>query len=153
MEKTLVIITLFSAEKVRLDEESAARVLEGDYPVRVKSKILAAIRETASASDKQCVVGFLPVIRESLYAGQKYLEDITQDHYGDLALYLSPEAPCSIVSDLVSWTKDSGFSCREELVRGNGVIVIGDKCRDWAELVSCLDEAGADSVKCISILE
>lgn len=153
MEKTLVIITLFSADKVRLDEESVARVMEGDYPVRVKSKILAAIRETASISEKEHVVGFLPVMREDLSAGQNYTEDVTQDHYGDLALYLSPETPCSIVSDLISWTKDGGFSCKEELVRGSSVIIIGDKCRDWDELVSCLDDAGADSVKCISIIE
>ena len=33
------------------------------------------------------------------------------------------------------------------------VIVIGDACRAWSDVIVCLDEAGAESVKCISILE
>ena len=153
MDKTIVIITLFSADKVRLDEDSAARVLDGDYPVRVKSKILATIREIASATEKECVVGFLPVVRETQYFGLPYKEDITQDHYGELALYLAPEAPCSIVSDLLILGKDGHLSCRNEFVGGTSVIVIGDQCTDWNGIVTCLDEAGAYSVKCVSILE
>lgn len=153
MEKTLVIITLFSADTVRLDEESAARVLQGDYPVRVKSKLLATIRENTSSSDNDCVVGFLPVMKDSGIYPIPSMEDVTQDHYGELALYLAPEAPCSIVSNLIARRKDGTLECRKELVDGNDVIVIGDSCRDWSDVIACLDEAGAESVKCISILE
>ncbi len=153
MEKTIIIITLFSADKVRLDEDSVSRVLEGDYPVRVKSKILAAIREIVRSADKPCVVGFLPVIKENSSIGISYKEDVTQDHYGDLALYLAPEAPCSIVSDLVSCPKEGNYTCREEIIRGNDAIIIGDKCNDWSPVVSCLDKAGANSVKCVSIID
>lgn len=153
MEKTLVIITLFSADTVRLDEESAARVLQGDYPVRVKSKLLATIRENTSSSDNDCVVGFLPFMKDSGVYPIPVMEDITQDHYGELALYLAPEAPCSIVSDLIARKKDGTLECRKELIDGNDVIVIGDACRDWSDVIVCLDEAGAESVKCISILE
>lgn len=73
MEKTpFIIITLFSADKVRLDEESVARVLDGDYPIRVKSKVLATIREICAESTTENVVGFLPVTRESRDFYQKY---------------------------------------------------------------------------------
>ena len=107
MEKTSnIIITLFSAETVQLDDDSVARVLAGDYPIRVKSKILAAIREICSGSSKENIVGFLPLSIEGndivKHFPAPYPEDITQDHYGELALYLSPEVPCRIVSDLLS---------------------------------------------------
>ena len=158
MEKTpFIIITLFSADKVRLDEESVARVLDGDYPIRVKSKVLATIREICAESTAENVVGFLPVTRESRDFYQKYPipfpEDVTQDHYGDLALYLSPEAPCRIVSDLIACGKDGCLSCREDIVRGGTVIVISDECSDWRDVVACLEAAGADSVRCVSILK
>ena len=158
MEKTpLIIITLFSADKVRLDKESVARVLDGDYPIRVKSKVLATIREICAESPTENVVGFLPVTRESRDFYQKYPipfpEDVTQDHYGDLALYLSPEAPCSIVSDLLSIDRDGVLVCRDDVVRGCAAIVISDECSDWSAIVSSITEAGAASVKCISILK
>ena len=158
MEKTsFIIISLFSADTVRLDEESVVRVREGDYPVRVKSKVLATIRELAAQSGKECVVGFLPVVQESMDFYQHYPvpfpEDVTQDHYGDLALYLSPETSCRIVSDLIACGKDGRLSCREEIVRGSTVIVISDESDEWGAVVSCLKEAGAETVKCVSILK
>ena len=158
MEKApFIIITLFSADKVRLDEESVARVKEGDYPVRVKSKVLAAIRELAAQSGTECIIGFLPVVRESMDFYQHYpvpySEDITQDHYGELALYLSPETSCRIVSDLIACGKDGRLSCREDIVCGGAVIVISDECSDWRDVVACLEAAGADSVRCVSILK
>ena len=158
MEKTpFIIITLFSADKVRLDEESAARVLEGDYPIRVKSKVLATVREICAESPTESVVGFLPVVKESTDFYQHYPipfpEDITQDHYGDLALYLSPELPCRIVSDLLRMDKDGNLVCRDDVVRGCAAIVISDRCSDWDAIASSLSEAGAASVKCISILQ
>ena len=158
MEKTpYIIITLFSADNVRLDDESFARVLDGDYPIRVKSKVLATIREICAESHAENVVGFLPITRESWDIYQKYPvpfpEDVTQDHYGDLALYLSPEAPCRIVSNLLSIDKDGALVCRDDVVRGHVIVVISDKCSDWSATVSLLTEAGAISVKCISILK
>ncbi len=158
MEKApFIIITLFSADKVRLDEESVARVLDGDYPVRVKSKILATIREQCKEENGEAVVGFLPVTRESHDIYQKYPvpfpEDVTQDHYGDLALYLSPEVPCRVVSDLLRIDRDGVLVCRDDVVRGCATIVIGDECSDWEAVASCLTEAGAASVRCISILK
>ncbi len=156
MEKTAnIIITLFSAETVRLDEESVARVLAGDYPIRVKSKILATIREICSSS-KDNIVGFLPVSIEGednmKHFPVPYPEDITQDHYGELALYLSPEAPCRIVSDLLSRGLDGGLNCREDIVRGSSIIVISDSCSYWGEVQACMEKAGARSVKYISIV-
>ena len=157
MEKTpFIIITLFSADKVRLDEESVARVLDGDYPIRAKSKVLATIREICAESPTENVVGFLPVTRESRDFFQKYPipfpEDVTQDHYGDLALYLSPEAPCRIVSDLLSIDRDGVLVCRDDVVRGCAAIIISDKCPDWSAVLDCLSKAGATSVKCVSII-
>ena len=148
---TPIIITLFSADTVRLDEDSVSRVLEGDYPIRVKSKILAAIREQCAGSDQLHVVGFLPVAGGRT-SGPSPVEE-TQDHYADLALYLLPEVPCRIVSDLLRMDKDGKLVCREDIVRGSTVIVISDACSDWEDVVSCLDAAGADSVKCVSILQ
>ena len=142
MKQTLVIITLFSADKVRLDEDSVARILGGDYPVRVKSKVLATIRELSNSTEKECVVGFLPLVKES-----------TQDHYGELALYLAPETTCDIVPDLISCKTDGGYSCREDVVRDSSVIVIGDTCEDWSPIVECIVKAGADSVRCINIFQ
>ena len=154
---TTIIITLFSDETVRLGDEDSARVLDGDYPIRVKSKVLATLREFAAQPGTESVVGFLPVVRESTDFYQHYPipfpEDITQDHYGDLALYLSPELPCRIVSNLLRMDKDGKLVCREDVVRGSTVIVISDACSDWEDVVSCLDAAGADSVKCVSILQ
>lgn len=147
MEKELIVITIFSTDKVLLDEDSVAKLLEGDYPVRVKSKILATIREIISSSDRICVLGFLPVFKDSIT-----YEDATQDHYSDLALYLAPELHCHIVSDLISCYKDGSFSCREEFVHGSDIIIIGDFCENWAPIVSCLDNAGASSIKCVSII-
>ena len=158
MEMTpIVIITLFSADKVRLDDESVSRVLNGDYPVRVKSKILATIREFVPASDKKSIVGFLPVTRESRDVTKFYPipfpEDITQDHYGELALYLAPEVPCSVVSDLIVREKNGHLACKSDFVRGKAAVIIGDSCDDWSEIATCLEEAGAESVKCISIVD
>ena len=158
MEKgSFIIVTLFSAGTIRLDEDAIARVKEGDYPVRVKSKVLATIRELVAQSGKECVVGFLPVVQESMDFYQHYPvpfpEDVTQDHYGDLALYLSPETSCRVVSDLIACGKDGALACREDIVRGSTVIVISDECSDWKDVVTCLEEAGADSVKCVSILQ
>ena len=158
MEKTpFIIITLFSADKVRLDDESVARVLDGDYPIRVKSKVLATIREICAESPAESVVGFLPVTIESHDIYQKYPvpfpEDVTQDHYGDLALYLSPEAPCRIVSDLLIIDRDGVLVCRDDVVRGRAAVVISDECSDWSAIVASLTEAGAESVRCISILK
>ena len=156
MEKAPIIITLFSAGTVRLDGESVARVREGDYPARVKSKVLATLRELVAQSEKENVVGFLPVVQESTdyhrHYPVPYPEDVTQDHYGDLALFLTPEVPCRIVTDLIARGMDGRLSCREDIVRGSTVIVIGDDCSDWKDVVSCLEEAGAGSVKCVSIL-
>ena len=157
MKKTSnIIITLFSAETVRLDDDSVAQVLCGDYPVRVKSKILAAIREVCSGSSKDIIVGFLPVSIEGKdivkHFPVPYSEDITQDHYGELALYLSPEVPCRIVSDLLSRGMDGILSCREEIVRGCCIIVISDSCSDWSEVEACMEKAGAESVRFISIV-
>ena len=140
MEKTHVIITLFSADSVRLDEESIARVLDGDYPIRVKSKILATIRESLFSSREESVVGFLPIKKGD-----------TQYHYSELESYLKPEVSCKVVMDLIAKGKE-GLSCKKDLVAGNTVIVISDKCSSWDELNSCLEEAGAQSVKCISII-
>ena len=141
MEKTSVIITLFSADKVRLDEDSIARIHEGDYPIRVKSKILATVRDSVSASESENVVGFLPAAGED-----------TLDHYSELALYLTPEISCKVVSDLINIDAKGRLSCKAELVKGNSVIVISDDCSDWSKLEGCLSKAGAEFVKCISIL-
>lgn len=141
MEKTSVIITLFSADKVRLDEESVARILEGDYPIRVKSKILATVRDSMAASESENVVGFLPTTAEDAL-----------DHYSELALYLTPEISCQVVSDLINIDAKGDLSCKADLVKGNSVIVISDSCSDWSKLNRCLSKAGAESVKCISIL-
>ena len=141
MEKTHVIITLFSADSVRLDEESLARVLDGDYPIRVKSKILATIRESLFSSREESVVGFLPIKKGD-----------TQYHYSELESYLEPEVSCKVVSDLITKGKEGKYSCKQDLVAGNAVIVISDKCSNWDELTGCLEEAGAQSVKCISII-
>ena len=79
---TTIIITLFSDETVRLGDEDSARVLDGDYPIRVKSKVLATLREFAAQPGTESVVGFLPVVRESTDFYQHYPlpfpEDITQ---------------------------------------------------------------------------
>ena len=154
---TTIIITLFSDETVRLGDEDSARVLDGDYPIRVKSKVLATLREFAAQPGTESVVGFLPVVRESKDFYQHYPipfpEDITQDHFGDLALYLSPELPCRIVSDLLRMDKDGNLVCRDDVVRGCAAIVISDRCSDWDAIASSLSEAGAASVKCISILQ
>lgn len=157
MEKTSnIIITLFSAETVRLDDDSVARVFTGDYPIRVKSKILAAIREICSGSSKENIVGFLPVSIEEKdilkHFPAPYTEDITQDHYGELALYLSPEAPCRIVSDLLSRGMDGRLNCREDIVRESSIIVISDSCSDWGEVKACMEKAGAESIRYISIV-
>ena len=157
MEKTSnIIITLFSADTVRLDDDSVARVLDGDYPIRVKSKILATIREICSGSNKENVVGFYPVSMEGRdlvkHFPIPYPEDVTQDHYGELALYLSPEVPCRIVSDLLSRGMDGSLSCRKDIIRGCSIIVISDKCSDWSEVEACMEKAGADSVRFISIV-
>ncbi|MBO4230582.1 MAG: hypothetical protein J5886_02775 [Bacteroidales bacterium] len=141
MVNTSVIITLFSADKVRLDEDSVARIHEGDYPIRVKSKILASVRDSVSASESENVVGFLPTSGED-----------TLDHYSELALYLTPEISCKVVSDLISIDAKGRLSCKAELVKGNSVIVISDDCSDWSKLEGCLSKAGAEFVKCISIL-
>jgi len=154
---TPIIITLFSDKTVRLSDEDSARVLAGDHPIRVKSKVLATIRELASQPGMESIVGFLPVVKECMDYHQHYpiliSEDITQDHYGDLALYLAPELPCRIVSDLLLQDKDSSLVCREDFVRGSSVIVISDACSDWKDVVSCLEAAGAHCVKCVSILQ
>ena len=153
MKQTLVIITLFSADKVRLDEDSVARILGGDYPVRVKSKVLATIRELSNSTEKECVVGFLPLVKESYISGIQHWEIATQDHYGEMALYLAPETTCDIVPDLISCKTDGGYSCREDVVRDSSVIVIGDTCEDWSPIVECIVKAGADSVRCINIFQ
>lgn len=147
MEKELIVITIFSTDKVLLDEDSVAKLLEGDYPVRVKSKILATIREIISSSEQTNVLGFLPVFKKNITH-----EDATQDHYADLTLYLTPEIPCHIVSDLLSYYKDGSYTCREDIVRGSDIIIIGDFCENWTPIVSCLDNAGASSIKCVSII-
>lgn len=157
MEKTSnIIITLFSADTVRLDDNSVARVLDGDYPIRVKSKILATIREICSGSNKENVVGFYPVSTEGRdlvkHFPIPYPEDVTQDHFGELALYLSPEVPCRIVSDLLSRGMDGSLSCREDIIRGCSIIVISDRCSDWSEVEACMEKAGAASVRFISIV-
>lgn len=157
MEQTpFIILTLFSADKVRLDDESVARVLCGDYPIRVKSKVLATIREICAESPDEYVVGFHPVTVQSPDVRRNnpatFSEEVTLDHYGDLALYLSPEAPCRIVSDLLSINRDGSLVCRDEAVRGCHAIVISDGRSDWSAIVSTLTEAGAISVKCVSIL-
>ena len=152
-----IFFTLFSADKVRLDDESVARVLCGDYPIRVKSKVLATVREICADSPDEHVAGFVPVTGESpdIYREnpEPYPEDVTLDHYGDLALYLSPEAPCRIVPDLLSIDRNGTLACRDEVVRGCHAIVISDECSDWSAIVSSLTEAGATTVKCISILK
>ena len=157
MEKTSnIIITLFSAETVQLDDDSVARVHAGDYPIRVKSKILATIREICSRSSKENIVGFLPVsiVGDDIvkHFPVPYPEDITQDHYGELALYLSPEIPCRIVSDLLSRGMDGSLNCREDIVRDCSIIVISDSCSDWSEVEACMEKAGAESVRFISIV-
>lgn len=146
-----LIITLFSAENSRFEEDTIARMLEGDYPIRVKSKVLATIRSLCSDLGDDAVVGFYPVTRESVHYPTPFLEDITQDHYGDLVLYLTPEVPCRLFTDLLSYSHDGVLSCREDLVRGNAVIVISDDNYNWSEFEHCLEEAGAESVRFISI--
>ena len=151
-----IIITIFSDDTVRLGGEDSARVLDGDYPIRVKSKVLATIREFIAQPVAESVVGFLPVAKVSPDSCQQFPTplpgDTTQDHYGDLSLYLSPELPCRIVSDLLRLDEGGILVCLEEIVRGSTVIVISDACSDWKDAVSCLEAAGAVSVKCISIL-
>ena len=153
---TPTFITIFSDDTVRINYEDSARVLDGNYPIRVKSKVLATIRELAAQSAQECVVGFLPVVQESMdyhrHYPVPYPEDITQDHYGDLALYLAPELPCRIASDLILQDKEGALVCREDNVRGSMVIVISDACSNLGDVVSCLEAAGACSVKCVSIL-
>ena len=137
---TTIILALFSVKTVQLDEESKARILDGDYPARVKSKVLATVREQISTSDKESVIGFLPK------------DDVdTQDHYGELALYMTPEIPCKVVSDLIGKDDFGNLVCKSELVKGNSVIVISDNCSDWTDIENCMEAAGAASVKCISI--
>lgn len=152
-----IIITLYSAETVQLDDDSAVRILNGDYPIRVKSKILATIRELCARSDKENIVGFLPVSMNRQDVVKHFPvatpEDITQDHYGELALYLSPEIPCRIVSDLLRRGKDGSINCREDIVRGSSIIVISDSCSDWSEAEACMEKAGAESVRFISIVK
>lgn len=155
MESTSnIIIALFSAETIRLDEDSVAKVLAGDYPIRVKSKILACIRENIVSTPGESIVGFYPVVKptDSDSDAKTSVEDITQDHYGDLALYITPELPCKVVSNLIAVDIDGHIVCRENLVRGHGVIVISDSRNDWNELLDCLEKSGADSIKCISIV-
>ena len=53
-----IIITIFSDDTVRLGGEDSARVLDGDYPIRVKSKVLATIREFIAQPGAESVVGF-----------------------------------------------------------------------------------------------
>ena len=114
--------------------------MDGDYPTRVKSKVLATVREQLAASGKDSVVGFLPLNNED-----------TQDHYGALALYLTPEISCKVVSDLIGMEASGELVCKKELVKGSSVIVIADRCNDWTAVEKCMEEAGAVSVKCISI--
>ena len=137
---TTIILALFSAKTVQLDEESMSRIMDGDYPTRVKSKVLATVREQLAASGKESVVGFLPLNNED-----------TQDHYGALALYLTPEISCKVVSDLIGMEASGELVCKKELVKGSSVIVIADRCNDWTAVEKCMEEAGAVSVKCISI--
>lgn len=140
MAKT-IILALFSEKTVQLDEESKSRILEGDYPARVRSKVLATVREQIAESDKESIVGFLPLDSED-----------TQDHYGELSLYLTPEIPCKVVSDLIGKDASGALTCKDDLVKGNSVIVISDNCSDWTVVEKCLEGAGAASVKCITIL-
>lgn len=150
-----IIITLFSDETVRLDSDSISRIREGFYPARVKSKILAAIRDVCADSDNSNhnLVGFLPVtkVSQDFKNCTFFPEDYNQDHYSNLALYLSPEIPCNIVADLLKRGRDGSLNCREDLVIGSNVIVISDDCADWTELEYCLKKAGANSIKCITI--
>ena len=112
MEKQVVIITLFSADKVQLDSESTSGVLSGEYPVRVKSKVLATIRNLVSSTGNECVIGFVPVTISGIMHGRKCMVDNTPDHYGELALYLAPETSCRIVSDLMT-SNHGQIACRK----------------------------------------
>lgn len=139
---TTIILALFSAKTVQLDDDSLSRIIDGDYPTRVKSKVLATVREQLSTSNKENIVGFLPLNAEDI-----------QDHYGDLALYLTPEIPCKVVSDLIGQDTSGKLVCKKELVKDCSVIIIADRCGEWTAVEKCMKEAGAASVTCISIFD
>ena len=149
-----IIITLFSDQTVRLSEDSISDIRKGIYPARVKSKILAAIRGICSDRHEENLVGFLPVVEKSnkTMMSNSVEEDNTQDHYGDLSLYLSPEVPCNVVTDLLNRSTDGSLVCREDLVNGSNVTIISDDCSDWTELECCMVNAGAKSINCIAII-
>ena len=108
MEKTpLIIITLFSADKVRLDKESVARVLAGDYPIRVKSKVLATIREICAESPTENVVGFLPITRESRDFYQKYPIPFPEDVSSAVTTSCADAPPSSSVTNAPTGAQSS----------------------------------------------
>lgn len=122
-----------------MDEDSKRRIATGDYPTRIKSKTLAKIRDIVANEDRISIIGFLPE------------KEMTIEHYDDLALYLSLETPCPVVSDLIVRDDAGNLTCKKDIIKKRSVIVISDNCSAWGELLSCLERTEAKEIRCISI--